>query len=140
MDVRDYAVAQHEAAHVVVGVACGLRLKAAIVGARAGAGLDGVVLFRGGHHRHHEAWALMFAAGIAWDRIAGNPAWWSRCDRAALGEFTSGRCGAEVVVRAATAMLWGMRREHARVTGALMARDLRGEDIAALARGEAVDP
>lgn len=141
VEVRDLETAQHEAAHVVVGVACGLRLVRAEVASNA----SGFAWFRNAAgnkipKRRREAWALMAAAGPAWERMLRLPTWRHNesCDVAILRSLTSGRHGVETVIRAATAMLGVLTREHARVTHALLERDITGEDIAALCRGEEV--
>jgi hypothetical protein len=127
---------------VVVGVAVGLRLDTASVGL-AWNGLEriaGGTWFRGQcGPRRREAWALMLAAGPAWDAVIGAPLWWSEYDRRALKPLVSGRHGYATVVRAATALLAGLAREHARVTRALLERDLTGADLAAICRGEPLD-
>lgn len=140
MEVRDIADAQHESAHVVVGVALGLRLLRASVG-RVREGkyvLAGYAWFhsRGSDVRRREAWAMMYAAGIAWDRALGLPSVHSSLDLRELRKITSGRHGVETMVRAAGAMLAGLGPIHARVTRALLERDLSGSDLAAIARGE----
>jgi hypothetical protein len=43
------------------------------------------------------------------------------------------------IIRAAAALLAGLTSEHARVTRALLERDLTATDIAALCRGEDLD-
>lgn len=141
MEIRDLETAQHEAAHVVVGCAVGLRLRAAVVreewDPHAKITIAGAAYFCGRAPR--EAWALMYAAGIAWDEMIGAPAWWHEIDERWARKHVNGPRGLIVVTRAATAMLAGLTREHARVTRALMERDLSGADIAAMARGEAID-
>lgn len=139
--IRDHATAAHEAAHVVVGVACGLRLKRGVVGSahadRETRALDGYTHFyKGGPP---EGWALMYAAGVAWDRVMREHPVHASRDYRLLRTCTWGSRGAEVVIRAATALLAGLRREHARVTRALLERDVTGADLAALARGEPLE-
>ncbi len=134
--------AQHEAAHVVVGVALGLKL------GRASARLwlwgevecDGYVWFPLPPGRRTWAEAVMRAAGVAWERAvapcvadADGP---QEADWAELLEATPSRHDAETCVRAAAALLAGLGPAHCRVTRALLERDLGPDDIAALARGE----
>ena len=142
MDVRPLDIAQHEAAHVVVGVALGLRLRAAVVGARAGridgVPVDGWAWFHGGARRR-EAIAVMTAAGVAWDRAVGAPAWRASLDLRGVRELTSGRHGVATAIACAAAVLSARAAAHARVTRALLARDLTGDDLAAIARGEALE-
>lgn len=139
MEIRDVDTAQHEAAHVVVGVACGLRLRRGVIGyTRAGSEhLAGYTHFqRGGPP---EGWALMYAAGVAWDRTLAIDPFQSSRDYRLLRSCSWGTRGAEIWVRAATAMLAGLRSEHVRVTRALLERDVTGADIAALCRGEKIE-
>jgi hypothetical protein len=130
------AVAQHEAAHVVVGAALGLRLVRAEL-APADPRMDGVAEFRVAPH-HAAAWALTLAAGIAWERAATGrrrPRG-AALDARLLRELVPGRHAREAHVRAAAAMLATMGGVHARVTRALLERAVGAADVAALARGE----
>jgi hypothetical protein len=77
----------------------------------------------------------MFAAGLAWDKAVRDPRE-NRADRAAVLQLVSTRHGLDTCVRAAGAMLASLGAVHARVTRALLSRDLTGADVAALARGE----
>jgi hypothetical protein len=84
----------------------------------------------------------MTAAGVAWERAIAP----ERCDEHGparydwidLLENTPSRHDAETCVRAASALLAGLGVVHARVTRALLERDVTGDDIAALARGERI--
>jgi ATP-dependent exoDNAse (exonuclease V) beta subunit len=80
------------------------------------------------------------AAGVAWERAAApsvRDEEGLQChDWAELLEATPSRHDAETCVRAAAALLAGLGAAHARVTRALLERDLGPADIAALARGE----
>lgn len=135
MHQRNLSVAQHEAAHVVVGVALGLRMRAAVLEpARPGFTQSGYAWFPTGARRKREALALMYAAGVAWDRAVGDR--FTATDTRLVRAYVSGRHGVESCVRAAAAMLAGLGPAHARVTRALLERDLSGADITALARGE----
>jgi hypothetical protein len=60
--------AYHEAAHVVVGAALGLRLKQATI-TRPHDSLGHVEFY--GSHKSREAWLIMYAAGVAWERRYG---------------------------------------------------------------------
>lgn len=125
-EVRDLVTAQHEAAHAVVGWRLGLRLRYARLGpARSEPDLLGVVLFS--HLRGDDvATALMMAAGIAWDRMLRFHPAYSRIDAAELRKLTRGRKSYEACITAAMAMLAGLTQEHARVTRALLERDIVG--------------
>lgn len=141
MEIRDLETALHEAAHVVVGTAVGLRLDKAIVGAHAGRDIAGAAWFKGGPgKRRREAWALMYAAGIAWDRITHAPSWWALYDARALRRLSTGQHGAEAYIRAATALLAGLNAEQARIARALLTRDITSTDLDAMARGEEFEP
>lgn len=136
-EVRALDVAQHEAAHVVVGVALGLRLRRAVVGSHwdAGEWLLGYAWFAADDVTHREALSLMYAAGIAWDRSLRIHARSSSGDAAALRELVPGRHGRAAVVRAASALLGALTPEHARVTRALLEGDITGRDIARMCEG-----
>ena len=84
----------------------------------------------------------MTAAGVAWERAvapavadAEGPA---RHDWADLCGLVPSRHDAETCVRAAGALLAGLGPVHARVTRALLERDLTGADLDQLARGERI--
>lgn len=144
MEIRDFDTAQHEAAHVVVGCALGLRLRAAVVRWHQdrddpSTWLGGYAWFHGHETRDRAALALMLAAGIAWERaIRGKPR-----VRGADAEALRGYCGSrreyEAYITAAGAMLAGRQAAHARVTRALLDRDITGADIAAICRGETLE-
>jgi hypothetical protein len=131
-------VAQHEAAHVVVGVALGLKLGR--VSALPWADGDGYCWFPLPPGRRAWADAVTGAAGVAWERAVapavGDAEGRQSADWAELLAATPSRHDAETCVRAAAALLAGLGGLHARVTRALLDRDLGPEDIAALARGE----
>lgn len=133
--------AQHEAAHLVVGVALGLRLGRA--SARE--------WYDGGEHCAGYAWfplppgrrtwaqAVMVAAGVAWERAVApgieDARGVARYDWADLLASTPSRHDAETCVRAAGALLTGLGALHARVTRGLLERDLTGVDVAHLTEG-----
>lgn len=135
---RPLDVAQHEAAHVVVGVALGLRMRRAVLAREVlprGWVSHGWVWFDGGPRRL-EALNVMTAAGVAWERAVGGRG--DAHDWRDLRASTSGLHGAEACVRCARALLFELAPEHERVTRALLERDLTGADIAAIARGETI--
>jgi hypothetical protein len=132
---RSFAVAQHEAAHVVVGVALGLRLKRACILPPGGR----VVGYAGFDKRcgTAEAFTLMLAAGVAWEEIAAGSWDEARGDLAVLREMgIPTRARVAVLTKAAHALLARLRPVHAQVARALLARDLSGADISTIARGE----
>jgi hypothetical protein len=133
---RDLQTAQHEAAHVVVGVALGLRVKRAALGERVHGRPSwvGYTLVTG-HCR--TSWALTLAAGIAWDQGVGDDT--SAGDLAILRRLGYRGRAVDALARAAGALLETRGAAHARVTRALLERDLGAADIAAIARGERPD-
>jgi hypothetical protein len=137
---RDLQTAQHEAAHVVVGVALGLRLREAAIGEGSGHGAPGwlgYTLFDVPRSARM-AWVLTLAAGVAWDRAVGDvPA--PDGDTRLLRRLGYRGRAVGALVAASGAMLAGLGAAHARVTRALLERDLTGADIAAIARGERPD-
>jgi len=138
---RPLDVAQHEAAHVVVGVALGLRVRLAQLDPpRPGWTRSGGVWFDG-RSGTTEAWGLMLAAGVAWERALRGHARGAAGDLAVLRSMhvhTAPRVRA--LELAAAALLAGLGPAHARVTRALLERDLSGADIAALAAGARTVP
>ena len=138
---RAHVVAAHEAAHVVVGCAVGLRLRKARIGLFLADGVlvDGFAWFAGRSHGAREPWAMMYAAGVAWDRAVRSPGYSHSSDAAWARELCSGRAGYLAMLRATAALLAARRHAHERVTQALLERDLTGDDVAALARGESLD-
>lgn len=140
MSGRCLAAAQHEAAHVVVGVALGLRLRVASVAAsyQDGRKLDGYARFDG-RCGTTEAFGLMLAAGVAWERNVTGSDTFARGDLGVLREMhirTPARVAA--LARASWSLLRELGPVHARLTRALVERDLTGADLTALARGEAL--
>lgn len=130
---RSLEDAQHEAAHLVVGVAVGMRLIEAVLRPR---GDDlGYTWFYAGTSLQEN---LMSAAGIAWERQVGDLVH-------ARGDFACLRAKgvrAYRTIRALEVAAWAILREragaHVLVTRALLERDLTGRDVARLARGERV--
>lgn len=131
----------------MVGVAVGLRLDRAVITGLPDsndATLGQVSWVSGSPKscaRLTEAYGLMLAAGIAWERAHPKGRIYSaRDDENALRYYASGKRGIEVYVLAAGALLATLGEAHARVTRALLERDLTGEDIDAISRGEWPEP
>lgn len=125
---REPITAQHEAAHVVVGLSVGLRLRSA--GIRPDG--SGWTLFRGQRDggRRRIAWGLMFAAGIAISKLRGRPAWHGRGDRRRLREL--GFSSDDIRLLTATACRF-LETDAAiallvHFTGVLLERDIRSGD------------
>jgi hypothetical protein len=131
---RSLAVAQHEAAHIVVGVALGLRLREAVLGAIDRPDWQGYALFTGANRA---AWALTLAAGVAWDDELHEH--YSSGDVRLLRRLSYRGGAIDALALAAGAILETRGVAHARVTRALLERDLRAADVAAIARGERID-
>ncbi len=135
MSTRSLEDAQHEAAHVVVGLALGLRLDRVWLGATPE---DDCITQWHGTPWYREADILMTAAGVAWERRCGDLTH-ARSDIAALRRRgIRGNARLRALEVAAWAILTERAGAHARVTRALVARDLTGRDVRALARGERV--
>jgi hypothetical protein len=122
--------AQHEAAHVVVGVAVGLRLRRATLQRHQDYGAY-AEFWEGAR----EGMLLMFAAGVAWERRCGDLGD-ARFD---LQEIRRMRVKGNARIRAlevgAWAILAGRAGAHARVTRALLEGDLTAREIARMVRG-----
>jgi len=131
---RTLETAQHEAAHLVVGRALGLRPLRAV--------LDGPDDDEAGFVEwlkrpwYVEAVRLMFAAGVAWERRCGDleKAEYDLVELRATGVRGNGRLVA--LERAAWAILAERHALHAKITRALYERDLTERDIRALAKGQ----
>jgi hypothetical protein len=130
------ATAQHEAAHVVVGLHLGLSLREASAMRGVcpdGAVVEGYVWFPRGPS---SALALMYAAGPAWERATGGLEAHERADVEAIRGLGLGR-GTTALVRAAGAILTVHAPLHARVTRLLLERGrLTAADGRALVRGD----
>ena len=105
-----------------------------------GADFDGYCWFPLPPRRRTWADAVTGAAGVAWERAVAPSVpdeQGPQChDWADLLAATPSRHDAETCVRAAAALLATLGAAHARVTRALLERDLGPADIEALARGE----
>ena len=126
----DTATAEHEAAHVVVGLALGLRLRRATLQPTP-IGRDGIAVgyawFE--HGKNYMAHAIMVCAGVAWDRRTGGD---TSHDYALAKHTLRYRADVETGVRVAREMLDSRRRLHARLTSELLDRDLTAADIEAI--------
>lgn len=137
---RKLADAQHEAAHVVVGLALGLRLSRVTLGEqtfKAGPYVGETVWY--GSPWPREAGLLMTAAGVAWERRCGDlkHAAYDLADLRRAG--VKGNARIRVLETAAWSILAGRAGAHARVTRALLERDLTGADVLGLARPAETD-
>jgi len=138
---RSLTDAQHEAAHVVVGVALGLRLRRVWLGVEK----IGRSIYLGCSEWEPTPWPreadlIMSAAGVAWERHCGDVAH-AHGDLACLRRAgVRGNARIRVLETAAWALLESRPAIHTRVTRALLDRDLTGKDVARIARGERLDP
>jgi hypothetical protein len=132
--VRSLADAQHEAAHVVVGLALGLRLLCVRLGA-GGKDVAGYTEWSAVPWPR-EAGLLMTAAGLAWERHCGDlkHAHYDVKDLRRAG--VRGNARIRVLERAAWAVLASRHSAHALITRALLERDLTSKDVSHLIRGE----
>lgn len=132
----DARVAEHEAAHVVVGLALGLKLGRASTtpSVEPNVGLvHGSVWFREGRGRM--AMGIMFAAGRAWEQRAGGTLWWAWRDTELARRYLIGPANLKTAVKVAREILDGRRRVHAKIASELCDRDLTSADIEALILG-----
>jgi len=124
--------AQHEAAHVVVGLALGLRLLRASCKRsfdREGVELGGYASFYAGPR---EAWLIMLAAGVAWERRFGDLEY-ADGDLALLRRMrVRGNARIRVLERAAWAVLESRPWAHRAVSDALLDEDVTAETVTRL--------
>lgn len=128
--------AEHEAAHVVVGLALGLKLKHATIRMTTmrGESLDGHVWFE--HGRQYLAFGVMVCAGIAWERRYGGKPVNASGDERLAKQIHIYRANVETSVRIADEMIRSRRAAHTRVARALLDRDLGPSDVERLVVGE----
>lgn len=133
---RSLQDAQHEAAHVVVGVALGLRLLRATLGARVVRGEAESGSTEWVYPWPKEAGLIMTAAGVAWERRRGDleHAGWDLRDLRRAG--VRGQARLVALERAAWAVLMSRPGAFARVTRLLAERDITARDVRFMARGE----
>lgn len=135
-EVRPLDVAQHEAAHVVVGAALGLRLQRAAIGRwQRDPNAVGYAWFLDGTG-DREAQAMMLAAGVVWDRGLRYPKYGYSYDAREARRLCSGSTGYKAILRASATLLSHLMPLHRRVTRALLERDIRHGDLMGIARGD----
>lgn len=135
---RTIADAQHEAAHVVVGVSLGLTLSHASASNQPNGDLGATVFWADVNDRM--AVLMMYAAGLAWERRVGDV-------QHALGDVAILRSkgvrttrALQILERAAWAILETRGALHARITRALLEDDLdHAEVMRAVGAREAED-
>jgi hypothetical protein len=143
--MRDFFVAQHEAAHIVVGLTVGLRVRRAVLHETPAHGTFteyGAVWFNDRHASATQQ-GLAFAAGSAWDRCVAAPRPkgydWVDGDADVLRAMGYTRKEIGALVTASLAILTARMPVHARVARALYDRDLQAADVARLMQGEPLD-
>lgn len=121
--------AEHEAAHLVVGLALGLKLKRAFVRRATYEGIliDGLVYFNG-YARRRLAVGVMACAGIVWEARLGRKGldW---VDAKLARDCLTSAHDVKVATNLAREILDGRRRLHARVASELCDRDLGPADV-----------
>lgn len=128
--------AEHEAAHVVVGLALGLKLKKATIALTTARGQTnaGHVWFE--HGRQYLAFGIMVCAGIAWERRAGGKPLNASGDERLAKQIHIYRANVETSVRVADEMIRSRRAALQRVARELCDRDLGPADVERLVLGE----
>lgn len=129
----DTETAEHEAAHVIVGLALGLKLRKATIEPSVlnGHVAAGYSWFYVG--RKYMAFGIMACAGIAWERRRGRNATAIAGDlEIAQQVWDCRRSEIETGVKLAREIIEGRRRLHARVASELCDRDLSPADVEAL--------
>jgi hypothetical protein len=125
------ADAQHEAAHVVVGTALGLRLTKATIESDRKDWAGFVQFYEGAR----EAFLIMYAAGPAWERRTGGDLTLAHGDLSILRSMrVRGTMRVRALELAAWAVLESRAAQHARVTRALLEGDLTHRQLLALFR------
>lgn len=126
--------AQHEAAHLVVGLVLGLRLRRAFLTSSSATILGRCVWTR--HPVHNEASKIMVAAGVAWERRVTGRLAGAAEDLRMLRELdVTTRGHLRMLERAAWAILESRARMHAAITRALLDDDVTASTIRAWVAG-----
>ena len=137
MSARDAGAAEHEAAHVVVGLALGLRLRRVALGAFDDEGwyTHGFTWFRGNYAEHRLALGVMYCAGVAWEARRGAKEYAAADRELALKACKQSRHDYRTGVRIADEILRARARAHRRVVRELCDRDLGPRDVERLVLG-----
>jgi hypothetical protein len=134
---RDVSAAEHESAHVVVGMALGLRVRRVALGSVDAEGWysHGFTWFRGSSATHRFALGVMYCAGVAWEAEHGDTAYAAADREIARDHLKMSRHDYRTGVRIADEILRARAKVHRRVVRELLDRDLGPKDVAALALG-----
>lgn len=135
--MRNLADAEHEAAHVVVGLALKLKLKEAKLQSATTAHeiLSGYTLFHRSVRRPI-AFGIMYCAGIAWEKRPGGNLNYSDADFRLARECLGSVADVQTGIRVAADILRTRKGAHRRVAEALCDHDLGARDVARLVRGD----
>jgi hypothetical protein len=135
--MRNLADAEHEASHVVVGLALKLKLKEAKLHFETTRHevLSGYTLFHRSVRRPI-AFGIMYAAGIAWEKRPGGNLDYSDADFRLARECLGSVADVQTGIRVAAEILRNRKLAHRRVAEALCDRDLCARDVARLVRGD----
>jgi hypothetical protein len=130
--VIDPRTAEHEAAHLVVGCALGLKLRrATVLPGTTDPKLDGYAWFHG-PMRAHAAFGVMYAAGIYWESRAGGDPEDARYDKVHARACFKSAADVRTAARLAGEILTARRGVLARVARELLDRDLTAKDVQSL--------
>ncbi len=123
--------AEHEAAHVVVGVALGLKLLGASASPNLKHNTEGHALFRGvqGWGRRRLAFGIMYCAGVAYERRPGGNLDHSDTDFRLARACVSSVGDVQTGIRVADEIMAARRRALARVAAELLDGTLGPRDI-----------
>ncbi len=117
----DVQTAEHEGAHLVVGLALGLRLRAVSLEPIV---LDGHVTLGytwfGGSEREGLARSVMYCAGVAWESRPGGTPVAASVDKKLARKYFRSTHDLRTGVRVASEILATRRRAHARVVAELL--------------------
>lgn len=117
----DQQTAEHEGAHLVVGLALGLRLRAvslepAVLDGEATVGYT----WFGGKLSEGLARSVMYCAGVAWESRPGGDVAWARVDKKLARKYFRSTHDLRTGVRLAAEILASRRRAHKRVVAELL--------------------
>ncbi len=132
--LHPHEVAAHEAAHVVTGLAVGLRLRYVLI-ATPGNEAAGLTVWEPDHS--DIAYAIQYAAGVVWDSMSQT--YFSKEDARLCRKHVDYKADVEVCKRIAKDLLTTRKRAHEMITKALLNADhyrLTGRQVSALIRGE----
>jgi hypothetical protein len=133
----DLPLAEHEAAHLVVGLSLGLRLRTVSLEPTV---LDGLTVLGytwfGGSSREGLARSIMYCAGVAWESRPGGVPVAASADRRLARKYFRSEHDLQTGVKIAAEILATRRRVHASVVSELLDRARLGpKDVERLVLG-----